>query len=55
MDDIYIPLTMHMDPEYRKYCKLEESGEKIFGHPLKAEELVKLDEKVSVILGAPGM
>jgi len=55
MDNIYIPLTVHVDPESRFDRRLDELGEKLAGRALKAEDLVELPNKVAVVLGEPGM
>ena len=55
MDDIYIPLTVHLDPESRNLCRSEEAADKLINHQLQAEDLLELTEKVVVVLGEPGM
>ncbi len=55
MDPVYIPLTMHDDAVCRKKGQPEEMSEKLFSRSLKAEDLVKLPDKVAVVLGEPGM
>ncbi len=55
MDDIYIPLTVHVDPESRFAGQPKEWHEKLMSRNLKAEDLLELPEKVAVVLGEPGM
>ncbi|NIO85071.1 MAG: NACHT domain-containing protein, partial [Candidatus Aminicenantes bacterium] len=55
MDGIYIPLTVHLDPEAHFIRQVEETGEKLLSRSLKAEDLLKLTNKVAVVLGEPGM
>jgi formylglycine-generating enzyme required for sulfatase activity len=55
MDSIYIPLTVHIDPEFRSGCQPEQIGEKLLERSLKAEDLVNLPGKTAVVLGEPGM
>jgi len=55
MDSIYIPLTVHVDPESRFAGQPDELREKLAGRSLKAEDLVDLPDKVAVVLGEPGM
>jgi len=52
MDGIYIPLTMHADPESRF---AGQPGEKLAARALQAEDLLELPDKVAVVLGEPGM
>lgn len=55
MDDIYIPLTVHLDPEARGRGRSHELHDKLAGRSLKAEDLLELPDKVAVVLGEPGM
>lgn len=55
MDDIYIPLTLHEDPECQKKARSDELREKLLARALKAEDLVQLPGNVAVVLGEPGM
>ncbi|MCG3155646.1 MAG: Hercynine oxygenase [bacterium] len=55
MDDIYIPLTVHLDPEARDRGRWHELHEKLAGRSLQAEDLLELPDKVAVVLGEPGM
>ncbi|KAA3657631.1 MAG: NACHT domain-containing protein, partial [Calditrichaeota bacterium] len=60
MTSIYIPLTVHADPEAKIHCKPGKPDdvhdfEKIYSRTLKAEDLLTLPEKVAVVLGEPGM
>ena len=55
MDNIYIPLTVHVDPESKFGCGQDKAGEKFFGRQLKAEDLMDLPDRVTVVLGEPGM
>ncbi|MBN2090984.1 SUMF1/EgtB/PvdO family nonheme iron enzyme [candidate division KSB1 bacterium] len=55
MDDIYIPLTMHLDPEYCKAGRKPDLLEKFHDRWLKAEDLLNFPEKTAVVLGEPGM
>jgi len=55
MDSIYIPLTVHVDRESRFTSEKEELSEKLIARSLKAEDLLNLPYKVSVVLGEPGM
>ena len=55
MDSIYIPLTVHIDPESRFTCEQDELSEKLIARSLKAKDLVNLPYKVAVVLGEPGM
>ena len=55
MDSIYIPLTVHVDPESRFDRRPDELGEKLATRSLKAEDLLELPNKVAVVLGEPGM
>lgn len=60
MSSIYIPLTVHADPEAKIHCKPGKPGdtpdlEKMLNRTLKAEDLLDLQEKVAVVLGEPGM
>lgn len=55
MDSIYIPLTVHVDPESRFDRRQDELIEKLAARSLKAEDLVDLPDKVAVVLGEPGM
>jgi hypothetical protein len=54
-DSIYIPLTVHVDPESRFSSLPGEHSEKLRGRPLTAEDLLHLPYKVAVVLGEPGM
>jgi len=56
MDSIYIPLTVHIDPESRFDRRQGELEEKLAGRDgFKAEDLLELPNKVAVVLGEPGM
>jgi formylglycine-generating enzyme required for sulfatase activity len=55
MNSIYIPLTVHIDPESQFSFQQEKTGKKLFDRSLKAEDLINLPEKVAVVLGEPGM
>lgn len=55
MDSIYIPLTVHVDPESRIVGQAEERHEKLATRSLTAEDLLELPNKVAVVLGEPGM
>ncbi len=55
MDNLYIPLTMHVDPESRFGRRQDELVEKLATRSLKAEDLLALPEKAAVVLGEPGM
>jgi hypothetical protein len=55
MDSIYIPLTVHIDPESRFGCRQDNTAEKLLDHSLKAEDLIDLPDKTAVVLGEPGM
>jgi hypothetical protein len=54
MDSIYIPLTVHIDPEYR-LARRDSMMEKLLERSLKAEDLPDLPEKVAVVRSEPGM
>jgi len=53
MNNIYIPLTMHIDREARTNCKPDQEMEKLNARQLKAEDLIELPHKVVVVLGEP--
>lgn len=56
MDGIYIPLTVHIDPESRYTNQRNKIEKKRIECSLKADDLINLpDEKVAVVLGEPGM
>lgn len=55
MDDIYIPLTVHVDADHRLDRRQDKMMEKFAGRSLKAEDLIELPENVTVVLGEPGM
>lgn len=55
MDDLYIPLTVHADPEARHGQGRDELTEKFASRALTAEDLLAVPEKVAVVLGEPGM
>lgn len=55
MDSIYIPLTVHLDPELRLAERPDEDREKLLARSLRAEDLLALPDKVAVVLGEPGM
>lgn len=55
MDNIYIPLTVHVNPESRFSCTKDELSEKLVARSLKAEDLVTLPDKIAVVLGEPGI
>ncbi|HEX9971413.1 MAG TPA: DUF4062 domain-containing protein, partial [bacterium] len=55
MDGIYIPLTMHLDQDCHFARQPKEADETLLSRSLKAEDLLKLTNKVAVVLGEPGM
>ncbi|MBC6948817.1 NACHT domain-containing protein [candidate division KSB1 bacterium] len=55
MDSIYIPLTVHVDPELRIVDQAGERLEKLATRSLTAEDLLELPNKAAVVLGEPGM
>jgi formylglycine-generating enzyme required for sulfatase activity len=55
MESIYIPLTVHIDPEAKFGNSQDEKMNILLEHSLKAEDLLDLPDKVAVVLGEPGM
>ncbi|MBN1998809.1 SUMF1/EgtB/PvdO family nonheme iron enzyme [candidate division KSB1 bacterium] len=55
MDGIYIPLTVHCEPESQPVCTKEKIQHPFKDRDLTALDLLKLSEKNIVVLGEPGM
>ena len=55
MDGIYIPITVHLDPECDFTRLPHKTDDKLLARGLKAEDLLYLPNKVSVVLGESGM
>ncbi|MBN2000407.1 SUMF1/EgtB/PvdO family nonheme iron enzyme, partial [candidate division KSB1 bacterium] len=55
MDGIYIPLTVHADPDSQADCQKEKAKHPDKFHNLSALDLLDMKERHLVVLGEPGM
>jgi hypothetical protein len=55
IESIYIPLTINTDSKYLKDCHGFKENERMDSKSIEAEDLLNEPEKVSVVLGEPGM